>query len=174
MEKGKRTKEKEKEEKVNMRFLKNYKVFESDLNSGISEIEIENYLKSKFTSDWFDMELSDRVNDYIDEDDAEPYDGDLEEAYKNLATGGAIEYDLLSEMVNDVADKFGLDNKFKYDKSIESRTISDIVNDHLIDECSWYDRYTFRKSNEPYRSSFSRLLGSDFGKLSKEFDDLDD
>jgi hypothetical protein len=68
--------------------MKHLKLFENF--DSVTEEQIENYLKEHFNSDWFDRELSDRVYEYIGEEEAEDYDGDYEEAYKNLATGGAV------------------------------------------------------------------------------------
>ena len=128
----------------------NLKLFE-DFNNQVTEKEIEEYLNKNYTSDWFDSELSNRVYDYIDEDDTEDYEGDYEEAYQNLSTGGAIEYDLLDEMSSDVSKHFKIDT----DKVIETRDITDICNDHLIDNCSWYDSFIFNKSNvDIYKNPF--------------------
>jgi hypothetical protein len=63
-------KQKNKKRKRKNETLKNFRIFES---SGVTELDIEEYLKSKFTSDWFDSELSDRVYEYIDEDNADNY-----------------------------------------------------------------------------------------------------
>ena len=132
--------------------MKNLKLFE-DFNNQVTEKEIEEYLNKNYTSNWFDSELSNRVYEYIDEDDAEDYGGDYEEAYQNLATGGAIEYDLLDEMLSDVSKNFKIDPN----DVIETRYISDICNDHLIDNCSWYDSFIFNKSNvNRYKNPFDK------------------
>ena len=129
-----------------MKYLKKF----NESNS-VTEGQIEDYLKSKFTSEWFDSELSERVYDYISDEDAEDYDGDLTEAYKNLSTGGAIEYDLLEYMSSETSDHFNLPMNNK----IESRSISDVCHDHLMDTCSWFDKWVFdRRSTEPYKSKF--------------------
>ena len=149
-----------------MKYLKLFEKFEN-----ITEEEIEKYLQEHFPSSWFDSELSNRVNDYIDEDDAERYNGDLEKAYKNLATGGAIEYDLIRDMSMEVSQRFGLESEDK----IDSRNVTDICHDHLIDTCSWYDKFVFNtRSTDPYKSAFnmSGLLSDldkvDWDKVEKE------
>jgi hypothetical protein len=130
--------------------MKKIKLFE-DFNNTLTEKDVEDYLKKEYTSDWFDSELSSRCYDYIDSEEAEDYDDDYEEAYKNLSTGGAIEYDLLEEMSKDTAKHFNFDS----DKKIDNRDIGDICRDHLMDTCTWYDKYIFnRRSTEPYRSGF--------------------
>jgi hypothetical protein len=141
--------------------MEHLKLFEDFKN--ITEEEIENYLKSNFSSDWFDSELSERVYDYISEDEAEDYDGNFEEAYKNLSTGGAIEYDLLKVMSDETSSHFKISSEEKIDK----RSISDICHDHLMETCEWYDKFVFnRKSTEPYKSFF--------GNLDLNFDKTDD
>jgi hypothetical protein len=52
-------------------------------------------LRSIYTSDWFNSQLEERVYDYISEEDAEDYDGDYAQTYKELSMGGTIEYDIL-------------------------------------------------------------------------------
>jgi hypothetical protein len=142
--------------------MKHLKLFENF--DSVTEEQIENYLKEHFTSDWFDRELSDRVHDYIAEEEAEDYEGDYEEAYKNLSTGGAIEYDLLKEMADEACKHFKIDADTKIDK----RTVRDICHDHLIDTCQWYDRFVFnRRSTEPYKSPF----GTSYQDLLSKWDD---
>lgn len=142
--------------------MEHLKLFEDFKN--ITEEEIENYLKNNFSSDWFDSELSERVYDYISEDEAEDYDGNFEEAYKNLSTGGAIEYDLLKVMSDETSSHFKISSEEKIDK----RSISDICHDHLMETCEWYDKFIFnRKSTEPYKSFF----GNYFRDSDSETDD---
>jgi hypothetical protein len=74
--------------------MKHLRKFNED-NSLLEQIEA--YLKQEYTSEWFDSELHNKVYEYISEEEAEDYDNDYEEAYKNLSTGAAIEYDLLEE-----------------------------------------------------------------------------
>jgi hypothetical protein len=143
-----------------MKHLKLFENFES-----VTEEQIENFLKEHFTSNWFDSELSERVHDYIDSDEAEDYDDNYEEAYKNLSTGGAVEYDLLKDMADDICENFKIDADTKIDK----RTVRDICHDHLMDTCTWYDKFVFnRRSTEPYKNSF---FGNSYQDLMKNWDD---
>lgn len=145
-----------------MKYLKRFNETEN------LESKIEEYLRGKFTSEWFDSELQERVYDYIDEEEAEDYDGDLVEAYKNLSTGAAIEYDLCTVMIDDVCEKFGIEAESK----IGERSAMDIVHDHLMDYCTWKDNYVFnRRSTEPYRNPFG--FGDSFNDLMKKWDDGD-
>ena len=142
--------------------MKHLKLFENF--DSVTEEQIENYLKEHFNSDWFDRELSDRVYEYIGEEEAEDYDGNYEEAYKNLATGGAVEYDLLKVMSDEVCENFEIDADTKIDK----RDVGDICHDHLIDTCQWYDKFVFnRRSTEPYKSPF----GTSYQDLLSKWDD---
>jgi hypothetical protein len=144
--------------------MKHLKLFENF--DSVTEEQIENYLKEHFNSDWFDRELSDRVYEYIGEDEAEDYGGDYEEAYRNLSTGGAVEYDLLKVMSDEVCENFEIDADTKIDK----RDVGDICHDHLIDTCQWYDKFVFnRRSTEPYKSQFG--FGSTYQDLLSKWDD---
>lgn len=147
-----------------MKYLKRF----NETQSPITEAQVEEYLQSKYTSDWFNSELDERVYDYISEEDAEEHDGDYVQAYRELSMGGAIEYDILDQMAKDAAEHFGISEEQK----IETRTISDICHDHLIDTCSWYDTFVFdRRSTEPYKNKFG---GSSYDDLVKGIDfDLD-
>lgn len=119
--------------------------------------QIEKYLNDTYTSDWFNDELSNSVYNYISEEEAEDYDGDYEEAYKNLSSGGAIEYDLISYMVKDVEEKFSINQSDKLD---DKRDLNDVVYDHLYNTCEWKDTFIFnKKSTDPYVSSFDRMFG---------------
>lgn len=139
-----------------MKYLKRFN--ESD--STLTEQQVEDYLKQNYTSDWFDSELNERVYDYVGSDEAEEYNDDYVEAYKNLSTGGAVEYDLLEEMSSETSKHFGIPQ----DQKIDTRSIMDITHDHLIDTCSWYDKFVFnRRSTEPYKSFF----GNSYDDLSK-------
>jgi hypothetical protein len=141
-----------------MKKIQTFKLFLEN-NNALTEKEVEDFLKENYTSDWFDQQLQDRVFDYISEEEAEDYDGDPVEAYKNLSTGGAVEWDLITDMSKDTAEHFSYDSEKKIDK----RTISDICHDHLMDTCEWYDRFVFdRKSTEPYKSMFDRMFGTDW------------
>lgn len=135
-----------------MKHLKRFNESSSEDNNNITEQDIEEYLKSIYTSEWFDSELAERVYDYIDEEEAEEYEGDFVEAYKNLSTGGAIEYDLLDTMSKEASEYFNL----KVNQKINGhRSILDICNDHMMDTCTWFDKWVFnRRSTEPYKSKF--------------------
>jgi hypothetical protein len=141
-----------------MKYLKKF-------NESSSQLEqIEAYLKDTYTSEWFDSELSNNVYNYIGEEEAEDYDGDYEEAYKNLSTGGAIEYDLIAEITKDIEEKISINASDKLD---DKRDLNDVVHDHLMDTCTWKDNFIFnRKSTEPYVSQFDRMFGgSTLGNL---------
>lgn len=141
-----------------MKYLKKF-----NESTSITENQVEDYLKSQFTSEWFDSELSERVYDYISDEDAEDYDGDLVETYKNLSTGGAIEYDLLELMSQEASNHFNI----PINQKIESRSISDICHDYLMDTCTWFDKWVFdRRSTEPYKSKF----GGGYEDLMKNID----
>ena len=142
--------------------MKHLKLFENF--DSVTEEQIENYLKEHFNQDWFNIELSERVYDYINSEEAEDYDDDYEEAYKNLSTGGAVEYDLLEVMSDEVCKHFKIDADTKIDK----RDVRDICHDHLMDTCSWYDKFIFnRRSTEPYKNMF----GSSYQHLLSKWDD---
>ena len=148
--------------------MKYLKLFE---NFSITEEQIQKWLNENCDTNWFDRQLEDRVDDYITEEEAEDYDGDQVEAYKNLATGGAVEYDLLAEMNKMICDEFSIPNEYAYDKKIEPRSVSDICHGHLIDNCSWYDKYVFnRRSTEPYKNSFGFGNIGDYWKDSDNID----
>lgn len=132
--------------------LQRFKSFNESANA-VTEKQVEDHLKGHYTSAWFDAELADRVYGYIYSEEAEQYDDDYVEAYKNLSTGGAVEYDLLDLMIEETSEHFGIGR----DEKIESRTISDICHDHLMDTCEWHDRFVFRnKSTEPYKGFFNK------------------
>jgi len=144
-----------------MRHLKLFENFNS-----ITETEIENYLKEQFTSDWFDSELMERCHDYIGPDEAADFDDDYEEAYKSLCTGGAIEYDLLKDMAEDVCQHFNISDA---GSEIDKRDVRDICKDHLIDTCEWYDKSVFTKSSDPPNSFF----GKSYLDLTKNWDNAE-
>lgn len=147
--------------------MKKIKLFE-DFNN-MTENDVENYLKENYPKEWFDLELSERCYEYIDDEEAEDYDGDHEEAYKNLSTGGAIEWDILDEMSKETSNHFNIDMGVKIDK----RSIMDICKDHLMDTCTWYDKTIFNtKSTEPYKDFFGRT--HDFMKGWDDFPDETD
>jgi hypothetical protein len=143
-----------------MKYLKKFN------ESNEMESKIEDYLKTEFPTEWFDSELQERVYDYIDEEDAEDYGGDLVEAYKNLSTGGAVEYDLIALMTDEVCKEFGI----KYTQKFGDRDVNDIVHDHLMDYCTWKDNFVFNtRSTEPYKNPFG--FGDSFNDLMKKWDD---
>lgn len=130
-----------------MKYLKRF----NESESSITEEQIEQYFKENYTSEWFDNELNDRVYDYIDSEEAEEHDGDYVEVYKNLSTGGAVEYDILDEISKEASKHFNT----PIDQKIDKRSILDIAHDHLIDTCTWYDKFVFnRRSTEPYKNIF--------------------
>lgn len=51
---------------------------------------MKSYLSDKFNTDYFNSELDERVYDYVDEDDAEEYEGDYVETYINLCMGAIL------------------------------------------------------------------------------------
>lgn len=52
-------------------------------------------------------------------------------------------------------------------QKIESRSVSDICHDHLMDTCTWFDKWVFdRRSTEPYKSKF----GGGYEDLMKNID----
>lgn len=73
------------------------------------KIKIIEYTEENFTEDWFNSEFSERCPDYVDEDELEEYDDNYEEAYKAYCNGGAIEYDLIGEIDEELQQKFDLD-----------------------------------------------------------------
>ena len=77
-----------------MKKIQTFKLFLEN-NNALTEKEVEDFLKENYTSDWFDQQLQDRVFDYISEEEAEDYDGDYAQTYKELSMGGTIEYDIL-------------------------------------------------------------------------------
>jgi len=110
--------------------------------------EIKEYLLVEYPSSWWNEELISRLDDYVTDDDVigsgDPedestweYESD-EEAYKNLCTGGAIEYDLLGEIRTDILKHFHLSEE-EYDRN----EIGDIVEEHMINMIDWYDHFIF-------------------------------
>lgn len=99
------------------------KKFKNFLNENKIDEELKNdiikYLEENYPENWWNDQLSERVFDYIneeevigegDEDDESTWDYEShEDAYRNLATGGAIEYDILEQINNEVMKKFNID-----------------------------------------------------------------
>ena len=119
-------------------------------------IKIQEHLDLTYTKDYFNMELGERVYDYIDSEDAKDYDDDFEEAYKNLCTGNAIEHDLISEISDEVEEMFKVDENDLYD--------SKIVLNHLLKNCEW------NQLNETF--NLNKLYSDDVIKLMNGIDDL--
>lgn len=71
--------------------------------------EIKEYLQTKYNEEWMCAEKSERVYEYIDEEEAEDYEGDFELAYHELCSGQAIESDIFGEIANDIKSKFSID-----------------------------------------------------------------
>lgn len=123
-----------------------FDVINNDLKS-----EIKEYLLTQYPSDWWQSELMNRLDDYISEDDligsGDPDDkstwdyNENEDAYRNLCTGGAIEYDILTEIRNDIRDKFHLTDQ-EYDRN----EIGKIVEEHMCNMIDWYDKGIFGKN----------------------------
>jgi len=130
------------------------KNFEQFLNEKFDNInndlinEIREYLLTNYPSDWWNNEFSNRVYDYIgtddvvgsgDEDDESTWEYENEEeAYQSLCTGGAVEYDLLGEIREDIREHFHLS-----DEEYDINDIGDIVEDHMCKMCDWYDHMIF-------------------------------
>lgn len=109
----------------------------SNIESDITKLK--SALIDKYDCEYLNSELDERVYDYVDEGDAEEYDGDFIETYTNLCMGGAIEYDILDEMEKEMKKKF---------PNINKELLSDIINDHFIDNCDWHDPMIFNKRLE--------------------------
>jgi hypothetical protein len=123
--------------------------------------EILEYLKKEYPEQWWTDQFNERVYDYIIDDDLIGYgteeDPDYEseeDAYKNLAMGGAIEYDLIDEICNDLIKKYNMNSDDFY-----KNDYSDIVNDYMIDTIDWYDSFVFNKSDEGYISIQDKMFG---------------
>jgi len=128
----------------------NFDVINNDLLT-----EIKEFLLTEYPSSWWAEEFQNRLPDYISE---EEYigDGDIddestwkyegpEDAYQNLCSGGAIEYDLFTEIRKDIRNKFHLTDE-EYDRN----KIDKIVEDHMCNMCDWYDHMLFgENAKEP-------------------------
>ena len=141
----------------------NFDIINNDLITDVRE-----YLLNECPSEWWENEFQNRLSDYVSEDDrigegdsddesTWDYDSD-EDAYRNLCTGGAIEYDLFTEIRNMVKNKFHISDE-EYDRN----KMDDIVEEHMCNMCDWYDHMLFGKdSNEP----------DDFLGMKKGIDDM--
>lgn len=147
--------------------MKYIKLFEDLQNIEELKKQIKEYLNQEYTREWFNNEFSNRAHDYIEEEEAIEYgtedDPDYEEAYKNLCTGNAIEYDLLTEIGKDICNKFDIDE----DEYYYNTELSEIANEHLKDKASdWCDPYFGKSINDIF------LGGQD--KLMKNWDNITD
>ena len=135
------------------KFIIKFKDFiNEEINQNL-ELDIKMYLKEHYPQEWWNSEFGDRVFDYISDEEIVG-NGDLddestweyksaEDAYQNLAMGGAIEYDLLDLIRKDIIAIFHLTNK-EYDEY----NIGDIVEDYMVDTCNWCDKFLFGKQEE--------------------------
>ena len=147
--------------------MKYLKRFNESINN---ESELLDYISSNFPKEWFDEQLTDRVVDYVGEEEAEDFEGDYEEAYKNLCNGGAVEYDMMEDMAKDLQSHFNITSEEYYNNKIDNRTASEIVNDYLMDTCDWHDKFVFNKSGgENYTSMSDKLFGK--SNLNLNWDD---
>ncbi|CAG7580952.1 MAG: hypothetical protein SLAVMIC_00612 [uncultured marine phage] len=139
--------------------LDNLRKMQSDNNKEDELQKMKDYVVKTYTEDWFNTQLTDNVDNYIDEEEAEEFDGDYEETYRNLCMGGAIEYEMLDDMTKELEKMF---------PNLTFDDISDFVNDHMIDNCEWYDRLVFQRSTDEYKSASDRMFGDGIN-----LDDLD-
>jgi hypothetical protein len=123
--------------------------------------DIKKFMNEKYTKEFFDQELFNRVYDYVGQDDLvgegteeEPEFDDEIKYYKEHAMGGAIEYDILGEMSDEITEKFNITDKTK-----DEIELLDMTNDHLMNNCDWYDTFVFQKSTEEYKSPSERFFG---------------
>ena len=137
-----------------MNHLRIYEEFNGDRNELATAIR--EYLLTEYPSDWWNNEFINRVHDYISEEDIAGY-GDVEnpetwdyedeeDAYRNLSTGGAIEYDLMGEIGKDICKKFNLsEDEFYY-----KLNLSDLVEEHMCNMIDWYDSYLFGENKRQF------------------------
>ena len=94
-----------------MKYIKNFnESIENKMNINEElKKEIMEYLDKTYTKSWYNEELSNRYSEYVSEDEIEEYDGDYEEAYKDLS-GGVIEYYLIDLISKDIEEKFNIDS----------------------------------------------------------------
>jgi len=98
------------------------------------ENQIIKYLEDNYPEDWWDNEFSDRVYDYVSEDDydEDEFDGH-EDYYRNHAMGGAIEFDILDMINKDLMDKF----------EVSRDMASDLATEYMKNTITWYDNFVF-------------------------------
>jgi len=134
-----------------MKHLKKFENFDS-------ELEIKKYLEDNYSEVWFNEQLEERAVDYADSDwEEEGYESEAV-WYQNHACGGAIEYDLLAEINQDLQRKFGL----TYDQA--DSYVMDIFNQN----CQWKDSFCFGKK------SIRNVFDDDFEDLKSRFHNLPD
>jgi hypothetical protein len=94
-------------------------------------------LSEKYTTDFFNSELSERVFDYISDEDLQ-YEYQLyEEAYQELCMGGAIEYDILGE---------AWDEHRKLFPDMIFEEFDEIMTPIFNKNCTWKDTFVFREN----------------------------
>jgi hypothetical protein len=126
-----------------MKHLRIYEEFETETNDLIHSVS--EYLIAEYPSDWWESEFQNKLPEYITEEDCigygteeEPdYESD-EEAYKELCTGGAIEYDLIDEIYKDIKDKFNLT-----EEECDKIHIFKLIEKHMCNMIDWYDHGIF-------------------------------
>jgi hypothetical protein len=148
----------------------NFDVLNNDLLT-----EIKEFLLTEYPSSWWADEFTNRLSDYIsdedlvgygDSDDESTWDYETpEEAYQNLCSGGAIEYDLLTEIRNDIIEKFHISSE-EYDRM----EVVEIVKNHMCNMCDWYDHALFGNTAVDFGDIFGRDKG--YQKLMNDFKNL--
>lgn len=134
-----------------------FDVINNDLKS-----EIKEHLLTEYPSDWWNTQLTNNLDEYISEDDivgsGDPDDESTweyesaEDAYTNLCTGGAIEYDLIGEIREDIRKKFHLSDE-EYDRN----EIGDIVENHMCNMIEWYDHSIFGEKGGDFLGMKSKI-----------------
>lgn len=118
--------------------------------------KVKDYMNKNYTEDWFNEQLDERAFDYVDEEELEEHDGDYAQAYQAYCMGGAIEYELLDEMTDEIEKELNI--------SLSEDELGDLAKKHMIDNCEWYDRMVI---SEPGESK------NDINDLMKGLDDID-
>jgi hypothetical protein len=157
--------------------MKHLRIFEEFENENLDlQTSVREHLINEYPGDWWNNEFSNRVYDYVDEDeyvgDGDPDDESTweysgpEEAYQNLCNGGAVEYDLIEDIRKDICEKFHLTNDEYFKKGID-----DIVVDHMCNVCDWWDHMIFGISKDKGRNPFDNQL--DTSNLPKLDNDIE-
>jgi hypothetical protein len=150
-----------------------------DVNQNLELEDIQKYLIEHYPEEWWNNEFNERVYDYISDEDyigeGDPDDeltwlyGSAQDAYQSFAMGGAIEYDLLDLIRQDIIEKFHLT-----DKEYDQYDIGDIVENYMVEVCDWCDRYLFGKDNYLNVKERERDdLVNDLTKRANELSDID-